>query len=329
MPANLPPKYHEAERRYRSAKSTPEKVAALQEMMSQTPKHKGTDHLRADQRARLARLMAELEKPKAAARGQPQPFALRKEGAGQAVLVGMPNSGKSLLMAALTGAAARSAPYPYTTQTPLPGMLRFQNVRIQLVDTPAIDDQDMQTRLFSLLRNSDLLVIVIDLAADAVGQMEEVAGELDRWGYRLLGVDEMVDPDDQRAQKHAILAGSKADEEGALDQFQELDSRYGYRFPVAMVSAQEGVGLDDLTEAIFRTLCKVRVYTKAPGGQPDFQAPIILARGSTVENAAKALHKDWRRKLNYAQLWGSGKFEGQRVGREYVLADGDVLEFHG
>ena len=329
MPANLPPIYYEAERKYRSAKSIAERVAALQDMMSATPKHKGTDHLRADLRAKMARLMEELEKPTYTSGGQPQPFAIRKEGAGQVMLVGLPNAGKSQLLVSLTGAAAKVASYPFTTQSPLPGILQIQNVHIQVVDTPAINDQDMQTRLFSLLRNSDLLLIVIDLSADALAQMEEVVTELGEWGYLLLETKVTSDPEEHRVQKRAILVGNKADEPGAQAQSQRLEARYGGRFPIVMVSLLEEKGLAELKEATFNALDKLRVYTKAPGGEPDFGSPIILNQGSKVENAAEALHKDWRRRLKFALLWGSGKYGGQRVGREYVLADGDVLEFHG
>ena len=329
MPANLPPKYYDAERKFRAARSTPEKVAALQEMMSATPKHKGTDHLRADQRARMARLMEELEKPRPTGGGGPQPFSLRKEGAGQAVLIGLPNAGKSQLLASLTGAAAKVAAFPRTTHVPQPGILQFGNVHIQLVDTPAINDEDMQTRLFSLLRNADVLVIVVDLSANTTEQAEEVLAELDRWGYLLLGEGESPDPEEYQMQKRAIFVGNKADAEGALDQFQRLEDRYGPRFPVAMVSTVEGVGMDELKEATFRALGMVRVYTRAPGRDPDTDSPIVMSIGSNVEDAAQALHKEWKRRLKYALLWGSGKFDGQRVGRDYVLADGDVLEFHG
>ena len=328
MPANLPPAYYEAERKYRQAKSRPEKVTALQDMISATPKHKGTDHLRADQRSRLARLMDELEKPTATSSGQPQPFAIKKEGAGQAVLVGLPNVGKSQLVASLTGAAARVASYSFTTQLPLPGMLPFQNIRIQLVDTPAINDRDMQTRLFSLLRNTDLLLVTIDLSCDALGQMEEVVAELEAWGYKLLGGGETPSLEDHRVQKPAVLVANKADETGALDQFQALEAQYAPCFPVVLISTLESVGQEEIKEAVFQALQVVRVYTKAPNLAPTYETPIVLPEGSTVEAAAQALHKDWWHKLKYALLWGSGKFDGQRVGRDYVLHDEDVLEFH-
>ena len=329
MPANLPPGYYEAERKYRRARTIPEKVAALQEMMSATPKHKGTDHLRADLRAKMARLTEELERPKYTSSGQPQPFALKKEGAGQAMLIGLPNAGKSHVLASLTGANAKVASYPFTTRLPLPGMLQFQNIRIQLVDTPAIVDRDMQTQLFSLLRNTDLILVVIDLSVDAIEQMEEIMAELEKWGYRLLGEAETPDPEHHMVQKRAILVGNKADQPGGLERFQQLDAKYGQRFCAVMVSALEHIGLDELREATFGALHKVRVYTRAPGQEPDYDKPIVLSEGSRVEDAAEALHKDWRRRLKYALLWGSGKFDAQRVGRDSVLADGDVLEFHG
>jgi ribosome-interacting GTPase 1 len=174
MPANLPPDYHEAEKRYRAARSVPEKVAALQEMLAIMPKHKGTDHLKADLRARIAKLMDDLEHPPASRGGRPYPFAIRKEGAGQAVLVGPPNSGKSSLLAALTGAKARIGEYPFTTQLPEPGMLRFENIHIQIVDTPPLAEGRLESRLFGLIRNADVLVMVVDLGGNPATQVEAV-----------------------------------------------------------------------------------------------------------------------------------------------------------
>ena len=91
----------------------------------------------------------------------------------------------------------------------------------------------------------------------------------------------------------------------------------------------DGTGLDDVSLEIFRYLDKVRVYTKSPSGQPDYDTPIVIVKGSTTSDAAQRLHKEWREKLKYALLWGSAKFDGQRVGRDYVLVDGDVIELHG
>ena len=329
MPANLRAQYYVIEERYRREKSIPAKVAALQEMLAVMPKHKGTDHLKADLRAKIARLLEELERPKATSSGQPQLFALRRDGIGQAVLVGLANSGKSQLLASLTGAPAKVGEYTFTTQVPQPGMLPFENVQIQLVDTPAINDREMQTRLFSLLRQADLLVIVIDLSRKPLVQAQEVFDELERWGYLLLGKGDAPDFSEPRVQKSVILVGTKADKDGALQGFQRLEATHAHRFPTVKVSPVEELGVDGLKHTIFQALKRVRVYTKAPGGQPDFEEPIVLDQGSKLLDAAQSIHKEWLSRLKYALLWGSGKFDGQRVGPGYVLSDGDVIELHG
>ncbi len=321
MPANLPPQYYVAEQQYRAARGTAEKVAALQQMLAATPKHKGTDHLRADLRAKVAKGLEELENPRRGS-GQPQPFVVRKEGAGQVALIGLPNSGKSQLLATLTGASAKVAVYPYTTRIPLPGMLRYENVKIQLVDTPAINDRDIQGQLFSLLRNTDLLLVVLDLSGDPLTEADEVFSELDRFSYRLLGCDDILDPEDPLIQKPALIVGTKADEPDAEVAFELLQELYSTRFPMLAVSALEETRLEELARAIFGTLGRVRVYLKAKGSEPDMKDPLVLARGSMVEDAAVLVHKDWLRRFKYASLWGSGKFGGQRVGRDYVLSDG-------
>ena len=328
MPANLPPQYYVAEQKYRAARSLGEKVAALQDMLSATPKHKGTDHLRADLRSKLAKTMEELESPKRGS-GQPQPYAIRKEGAGQVVLVGLPNSGKSQLLTSLTGAPAKVAEYPFTTRIPLPGMVRHQNIQVQLVDTPAVNDREVQGRLFGLLRNADLLLLVVDLSGDPLSEADEVMAELEKFGFRLLREEEDFDPEENRVQKKAILVGNKADTEGADAAFEFLEELYGAQLPLARVSAETGAGLDELTQSLYTALGKVRVYLKARGSEPDYNEPLVLDRGSFVEDAAVSLHKDWTRRIKYALLWGSGKFEGQRVGRDYLLKDGDVIELHG
>ena len=328
MPTNLPPQYYVAELKYRASRNSAEKVAALQEMLSATPKHKGTDHLRADLRARVARATEEAERPKGGS-GQPQPYAIRKEGAGQASLIGLPNAGKSQLLASLTGASAKVADYPYTTRIPLPGMLRYENVRIQLVDTPALDDHEIQARLFSMLRIADLLLIVVDLSEDPLSQADEIISDLDRYGFLLLRQGEETDPEDYRVSMKTLLVANKADAEGADIAFEFLEELYGGQFTIVRVSAATGLGLDNLARSVFAALSKVRVYLKSRGTQPDYDQPLVLDKGSLIQDAALTVHKDWTRKIKYALLWGSGKFEGQRVGRDYVLEDGDVIELHG
>jgi len=328
MPANLPPQYHRVEQKYRQAKSIPEKIAALQEMLAVMPKHKGTDHLKASHRAKMAQLMEELSKPRAKSGGGPQPFNIRKEGAGQALIIGFPNSGKSSLLSALTGASTKIGNYPFTTLTPLVGMLPFENIQVQLIDAPSLNYMDTQTRLFGLLRQADLLLVVVDLSADPLSQLDEVMSLLDQWGFSLLQKGEEMDPEGPRLQKPVIIVANKADLAREDGTFNELDERCGRRFRLLKVSCLGHDSLDVMGPAVFQAVEKVRVYTRPRGGQADLDVPIVLPQHSTVADAAEHLHKEWRKKLKYALLWGSGKFDGQRVGRDYVMADGDILELH-
>lgn len=188
MPANLPPQYFEAEKRYRRAKTPQEKIEALEEMFSLMPKHKGTDRLRAELSSKIAKFYEEAEK---------RPFV-----------------------------------------------------------------------------------------------------------------------------------ANKVDSENAGSRPESLVSRYSGRFTVVPVSAKRGDGLEQLREGIYKTLDIVRVYTKPPGGKADLTEPSVVRRGSTVGDVAETVHKDFARNLKYAQVWGSGKFDGQRVRRDYILQDGDIVELH-
>ena len=334
MPTNVPPQYRKVEDRFREAVTTQAKIAALQEMLSIMPKHKGTDHLRAQHRTRLSKLMAELEGPSAGkSGGRSEPFSLPKEGGGRATLIGPTNTGKSLLLNQATGAKTKVGAYALSTQEPVPGMLPYKDILIQLVDTPPISNPGTQGRLYGLLRSTDVFVVVVDLSLDAMAQVDEVFTALGEWDFRLLAKGEEAPEDDYWKSKPTILVANKADVPGALDQYQVLEDTYASRFPVIMASGEESVGVEDLAEAVFEALQVMRVYTKSPRVKlEDFERvnPLVLPIGTTVIEAATQLHKELGQNLQYAVLWGrSGKFEGQRVGREHPLVDGDVIEIHG
>ena len=333
MPTNVPPQYREAEDRFRQAGTVQAKIAALQEMLSIMPKHKGTDHLKAQLRARLSKLMAELEGQSRGPRsGGAEPFSLPKEGGGRATLIGPTNVGKSLLLARSTGAQTRVGAYALSTQEPVPGMLPHKDIYIQLVDTPPISNPGTQSRLYGLLRYSDVFVVVVDVSLDPVAQVREVFSAMEEWNFRLLGREEERGDDNPLLAKPTILVGNKADIQGSLDQFQNLASEFEGRYPVVMTSAEESVGLDELADEVFSALKIIRVYTKGPREKVEEFVradPIVLPVDSTVAEAAEQVHKDFRRGLKYAILWGrSGKFDGQRVGKGHELADEDIIELH-
>jgi ribosome-interacting GTPase 1 len=333
VPTNVPPQYREAEERFRQAETVQVKIATLQEMISIMPKHKGTDHLKGQLRGRLSRLMAELDGPsRGPGGGRTEPFSMPKEGAGRATLVGPTNAGKSLLLGKATGAKTRVGGYALTTQEPVNGMLPYKDIYIQLVDTPPISNPRVQGQLYGLLRNTDVFVVTVDLTMDAVAQVREVFSQLEQWDFRLLASDEEPGQESPWLAKPTILLGNKADVDGALDQFQELEREFGSRYTVVMASAEEGVGLDELGHEIFEALKVIRVYTKSPRQKlEEFERrdPVVLAIGSTIAEAAEQVHKDFGRTLKYAVLWGqSGKFEAQRVGRGHELTDEDIVELH-
>ncbi len=326
MPANLPPAYFEAEAVYRQAATPAEKVEALQAMLAVMPKHKGTDHLRADLRARIARLSHEAERRGGPARSQP--YSVRKEGAGQVALVGPPNVGKSQLLGALTAATPKVAPYPFTTQLPQPAMMLFENVHIQLVDLPPVAEQATHAWMRPIIRQADLLLLMVDLSEDPLADLECILAELAAVRVEPVAVPEPETLDGLVLQRRAVVVANKLDVPGAADVYALLLEEVAGRWPTVAISATNPQRLDELRGLIFDRLEVVRVYTRAPGRQPDLSRPVILPTGSTLQDLAEALHVSFSGRVRYAQVWGSGKFQGQRVSRTYTPQDGDVVELY-
>jgi len=325
MPANLTPQYFEAEKRYRSAETPDERIAALQEMLAVMPKHKGTDGLRAELRTKIAKLSKEAAKAQATAR-RGGIYHIPREGAGQIALIGMPNVGKSHLVSAVTEASLEVADYPFTTKAPQLGMMKFENAQIQLVDMPPITDQDARPWFASVLRSANALLLVVDLANDPVRQANETLAELEKFRVGLAG---MRDVSSQVLfQKKAIVVGNKSDRDASGTNYAHLKAEYGDQIAVISVSAEKGTRLEELRRDAFDLLEVVRVYTQAPGEKTNMADPMILRKGSTVEDAAEEVHKDFRKGLKYALIWGSGKFAGQRVKKDHLLKDGDIIELH-
>ena len=326
MPANLPPQYFEAEKRYRAAKDVDDKIAALQDMLGIMPHHKGTDKLQAGLRSKIAKLTQESERKLATARRAG--FYIRREGAGQVVLTGPTNSGKSLLLATLTSATPEVAMYPYTTQASLPGMMRFEDIQIQLVDTPPLGQRGVRPLVSSILRAADLLAIVIDLSVNPVGEVELALFELNECRITPTTMPSSEEYSGGVYPKRIMIIGNKSDLSGATRNLRLLRERYESFFPVVQISATEGEGMKDLPRRIFEELKIIRVYTKAPGQKADMREPVILPRESTVGEAAEEIHKDFKRGMKYAVVWGSGKYQAQTVSKGHMLQDGDVVEFH-
>jgi len=324
MPANLPPQYFEAEKTYRLAKTAAEKIVALEEMLAIMPKHKGTDHLRAELRRRIAKLTQASDKRSATQRAS---MGIDKEGAAQVVVIGLPNADNSQIVSSITNASPTVAEYPFTTQSATPGMMVFENIQIQLIDTPPLVAQPIEWWLRHILVRADALLVVVDLNDAPLTQMEDITAQL-RETRIGLGKRWSEEANTILYQKKALIIGNKIDLDNTSDNHLTLKTKYKEQLPVVAISAKEGIGLEQLKHEIYQVLDIIRVYTKAPSQKPDFNDPIILEKGSRLEDAAESVHKDFRAKLKYSRLWGSGKHDGIMAKRDHILQDGDVIELH-
>jgi len=326
MPANLTPEYQKAEEAYRRAKADEEKLTALEHMLSVIPKHKGTEKMQADLKRRIAALRRSEGRRRARRRAAGQ--LVDKQGAGQVVLLGAPNAGKSRLVAALTGARPAVAAYPFTTQRAQPGMMPFEDVQIQLVDLPPVTPDFMPSWVPDMVRRADLALLVADLSTDeVVDQVQAVLDRLAAVKIRLCRTPPAEsDPARPATWRRALLAANKCDASGAADRLDVLRELLGGSWPLLPVSAEQGTGLDDLRRAVFDGLEVIRVYSKVPGKAPDLEEPFVLPRGATVLDLARTVHKDLAEHLVRARIWGPGRYDGQSVSREEPLADGEIVE---
>ena len=325
MPTNLPPEYYDAEKRYRSAKTPAEKLACLEEMISIVPKHKGTDKLRADLRKRVSKLKSAAQAKKSLGRHE-SPYHINKEGAGQVVITGVTNVGKSSLVSRETHAAPEVAEFPYSTWKPTPGMMPIENIQVQLIDTPPLNAEYIDPEMMDLIRRCNLVLLMVDLQADPLQQLEDSLALLETQRIiplRLL--DRYRDQRGLRPVPFLILANknddSQTDED--VDIFREL---LADDWPMVSASVKTGRNLYRLKSALMERLNIIRIYTKSPGKKPDLTAPFVLSRGSTMADFAGKVHQDFSRKLKSARVWGPAVFDGQMVQRDYVLQDGDIVE---
>jgi len=330
MPANLPPQYYELEREYRKEKDVHEKLRLAQELLAIMPKHKGTDKLQADMKAKISKLKQQIESSGSQKHGARRAGALdhiEREGAAQVVLVGPPNSGKSTILDVLTGAKPLIGDYPFTTRRPLAGMMPFETIQIQLIDTPPITSDIMENYLCGLIRQADLIVLVADISdPDCVDAVRAVLMHLENRRI-ILTPDNKKAEDPRFANKKTIIAAHKFLEDETENRLAVLKEAYG-DFIIVPTSVIADDSMENFKRVVFNSLGIIRVYTKRIGMEPDFKDPIILPVGGTVEDAGVVLHKDFARKLQFAKIWGSGKYDGQRVKSNFVLSDGDIVEFH-
>jgi ribosome-interacting GTPase 1 len=325
MPTNLPPEYSEAEERYRQATTPKERIARLEELISTVPKHKGTDKLRADLRKRLSKLRRSTQTQKKVSRHE-SAFHIDKEGAGQVAIIGPANVGKSALVTALTNANPVIAEYPYSTTAPMPGMMLVNDVQIQLVDTPPLEKEYIEPELLDLIRRSDIVLLVVNLQTYPVEQLEETIALLKEHRIAPCRLRDRYSEKDRMMFKPLMVVANKSDDEESDELFEIVCELLDEDWSCLPVSAMTGNNLSRLKRILFEELGIVRVYSKPPGEEPDLEQPFVLKKGSTIEEMAGKVHRDFIKGLKTARVWGTGVYDGQLVGRDHVLHDGDVVE---
>jgi len=325
MPTNLPPDYFKLEDLYREAKTTDEKIGCLEEMMSVIPKHKGTDHLRADLRRKLAKLKDSTQARKKTGR-QASAFHIDKEGAGQVTVIGSANVGKSSLVASLTNATPEVAPYPFTTWTPTPGMMPIENIQVQLIDTPPLDADHVEPELINLIRRADLLLLMVDLQAFPIEQLETTIAFLEERRIVPERLKDNYAGEHRMAFIPLLVLVNKNDDESTDGDFEVLCELLEGDWPLIPISVSTGRNIERMKQAVFEKLNIIRVYSRPPGKEPNFSAPFVMKKGGTVEEFAGKVHQDFLANLKSARLWGSATHDGLMVSRDHVLQDGDVVE---
>ncbi len=328
MAANLTPQYLDAEAEYKKAQTAEEKLACLRKMWAELPKHKASEKLQAELKTKISAAREACETERTKKRGGVS-YKIPRQGAGQVVLLGPPNAGKSRLLTRLSRATPEVAPYPFTTREPSAGMMDYEDARVQLIDMPPVTADVCEGYVSSMTRSADAAVLVLDLADDdgpfsAEAVVEKLAGT-----KTALVAEPPAAIDDYTVEYvRTMMVANKSDDPGAADRLEIVREMFGTRYPMHVIAAETGQGVEELREAIYRFLNVIRIYTKHPGKPPDTTAPFTVPMGSTVQEFAGCVHRDFADKLKSARVWGSAAFDGQTVGRDHVLADKDVVELH-
>ena len=329
MPANLTQQYLKAEEEYRRATTLDEELACLQVMLQEIPKHKGTDHLQAQLKSKISKAKKELQSDKKSGK-KTRGIRIPRQGAGTAILLGGPNSGKSQLLASLTRATPEVAPYPFTTHAPTPGMMSWEDVTVQLIDSPPITTDYMESFMHGIIRSADVALLLVDLGNDSgVEQCQEVLDRLGQTKTRLAATSYLSEEDVGLFYTRTFLVPNKIDLPEAAGRLDLLHDLLPLDFTEFVISAQDGTNLDNLRNEIYRSMDVVRVYTKIPTAkQADMDRPFTVRRGSTLMEMAGHVHKDYVEGLNYARVWGTAVHDATVVKGDYVLHDKDIVELH-
>jgi ribosome-interacting GTPase 1 len=329
MAVNLPPQYHDAEAEYKKARTPEEKLAALKKMWVILPKHKASEKVQAILKTKISEVTDELETAKAGPKKSAVSYKIPHQGAGTIVFLGGPNAGKSSLLRKLTKATPEVAPFPFTTREPVPGMMDWEDVRVQLIDLPPITADFFEPHITDFARSANAAVLIVDVGDDdGPFAAETVMERLRERKIHLVGTPPDAEDDPTVFHVRTLLVANKIDADGSTERLDILREMIADRLPILPVSADRGDGLAELRTRLFELLGVIRVYAKPPGKPADMTAPFTIHAGGTVLDFAEKVHSDLAEQLKSAKVWGSAQFDGQTVKRDHILMDRDVVELH-
>lgn len=330
MAANLTPQYLKAEEEYRRAHTPEEELAALQVMLKEIPKHKASEKMQSDLKQKISKCKKEVEADKKKGASKGPSHSIPRQGAGTAAVIGGPNAGKSSLVAALTRATPEIGDYPFTTRAPTPGMMPFEDVMVQLIDTPPITADYFEPYLHGLIRGADLALLMLDLGSDdGLEQCQAVLDKLNGTKTRLAARTYLDEEDVGLSFTQTFLVANKIDDPDAAERYELFRELCPLEFAVHQISIKNSAGLEELRKAVYLALDVVRVYTKMPTHKAaDMARPFTIRRGQTVLEVAGQVHKDFVENFKFARVWGSNIHPGTQVKGDYVPSDKDVVELH-
>jgi small GTP-binding protein len=301
MPANLPPQFFLLSEKLREAKTVEEKISILEKMIAVCPKHKGTEKVLKDLKSKIAKLKKTERK-----RGGKREilYSFKKEGAGQIIIAGPPNSGKTSLVNILTNSRFKVGDYPFTTAFPQVAAMPYEDIFFQLIDTPPLSKDFSPGWLKSLLKTADGILLIFEAKENLKEEVEEISEILKNWEIE---------------EKKVIYVLNKID---LLKENIENEKNF------LKISVKEKIGLENLKRKIFESLEIVRVYSKKPGKEPDFAHPFVFKKGTTLLKLVEEIHQELVANFKYARLFKKGLKEGRVVGKDYLLEDGDIIEIH-
>ena len=306
MPINADYEYSEALKKVDLAKTPQEKIRALEGLLSASPKHKGAEGLLQEIKTKISKLKEKVEKERTKKAGGFS-LSIKKEGAAQVVLVGLPNSGKSWILKKFTNAKPEVADYEFTTQIPEIGVMEYEGVNIQMVELPALfrgyAESEKGPSFLSIARAADLIVIVLDGTRDCEKDLFLMQVEFE---IAFIKLERLL----------RKIEGAKP----CLVVINKLMKSFTCPFPVCWV--------EDLKHSIWTKLGLIWVRTKMPGKKTDWP-PVALPKGSSVKDLAAYVHKDFIARFKFARIWGKGvKHDGSTVGLDHILGEGDTVELH-